>query len=371
MHRNESDSPRGRIALIKTLADASTEMDRNAEQHLNACLYCRACETVCPSRVPFTQLMDEAKKRTYRPGPFTPFLRAWLRHRWVRLAFRAAIRLGQRVAFYRWGKYLPQPWNRLASLLRPFASSELPRSASPDTDEVVTLFRDCTTDSLNANALSAAETLLHALGVRVEYETSGHCCGALPQHQGDADTAQQLSKGIRQQAKTKQPLLCLPSACGAHLKERLHDSDIPVMDVANYLLQHPRFPQLDFAPLRKRVGLHEPCTLSRQWKLSGIDTQLLQRIPDIELITLPDNERCCGAAGTQLIQQAKQADALLLPKLAHAERLDLDIVVTHNIGCQLHWHQGLQQRPANTRVLHAITLLAQQLRHNPNDEPGD
>src|SRR5216683_6276646 len=67
--RAEMDSPRGRIYLMKALAEGTLELDADAVRHLDLCLECRGCETACPSGVHYGKLIEQARvyvERNYR-----------------------------------------------------------------------------------------------------------------------------------------------------------------------------------------------------------------------------------------------------------------------------------------------------------------
>src|SRR6516164_2017378 len=69
--RAEMDSPRGRIYLMKALAEGRLELDRDAVRHLDLCLECRGCETACPSGVQYGRLIEHARgyiERNWRRG---------------------------------------------------------------------------------------------------------------------------------------------------------------------------------------------------------------------------------------------------------------------------------------------------------------
>src|ERR1700739_4417989 len=79
----EMDSPRGRILLIKSLAEGRVGLSAPTFAHLQLCLDCRACETVCPAGVPYGRLIEAAKAEIERQRPGGPLRRAfrWLNFR--------------------------------------------------------------------------------------------------------------------------------------------------------------------------------------------------------------------------------------------------------------------------------------------------
>src|SRR5687768_17032290 len=57
----EADSPRGRIYLIRALAEGRAEINETTVGHLDSCLGCLACETACPAGVPYGEFLNEAR----------------------------------------------------------------------------------------------------------------------------------------------------------------------------------------------------------------------------------------------------------------------------------------------------------------------
>ena len=89
--------------------------------------------------------------------------------------------------------------------------------------------------------------------------------------------------------------------------------------------------------------------------------QLLASIPGLQLLVLPNQPGCCGAAGNYFIEQADHADRLRAEKLDQFGRQSADLLLTTNIGCRIFLGNGLRQRGARIAVLHPLALLARQL----------
>jgi len=58
---DENESPRGRIALLQGLASEALTADARLAEHLDHCLACRACESVCPSGVAYGRILDDGR----------------------------------------------------------------------------------------------------------------------------------------------------------------------------------------------------------------------------------------------------------------------------------------------------------------------
>lgn len=120
--------------------------------------------------------------------------------------------------------------------------------------------------------------------------------------------------------------------------------------------------QLKWAPLPARVAIHTPCSLTHILKQRISLFRLLSVIPEIELVELPNNARCCGAAGSYVLSHPEMADTLLEDKLEGILSLKPSIIVTANIGCRLHLQAGLRRRNLDIEVIHPVSLLNRQLK---------
>jgi glycolate oxidase iron-sulfur subunit len=87
----------------------------------------------------------------------------------------------------------------------------------------------------------------------------------------------------------------------------------------------------------------------------------LARIPELRLEPLANNQTCCGAAGTYMIQQPAVSAALGANKIEMLRQAAPDLVVTSNPGCALQLRAGLTEAGLALEVLHPIELIARQL----------
>jgi glycolate oxidase iron-sulfur subunit len=214
------------------------------------------------------------------------------------------------------------------------------------------------------DTLAAARFLLEASGVAV-FELAGtRCCGALPRHAGDIDRAAVESAATREALRETGVEVVLSCASGCHgdLRDQVAaGSALRVLDIHAFLARDPGFAALRFRPFAARAALHLPCTQVNVVGATAPISDLLARIPQLEVLSLPEQPRCCGAAGSYFIEQPDFADRLQAQKLDQVAGLAPDLLLTTNIGCRIHLGNGLKARSSAIPVLHPLALLAQQL----------
>lgn len=389
---SEADSPRGRIALMSGAANARIPMNARYVQHMDRCLTCRACERVCPNNVAYGRLIDQARTMIQanvqvraidggggrsrqgclryflervliaHPARFDmlrPFVRLMIKSRLLAMLLRLKILKKHALIQSQWfltRRHLPGHFWRTS-----YPAKGRPRGA-------VALFLGCVTRVIDMETLLSALTVLNRLGYTVHVPRAQTCCGALYQHAGLADEAAALARRNHQAfaGLDIQAILSTASGCGAQLvdvaaQSPAHATAVPVMDIHQFLAGQD-WSGIHFAPLQRKVAVHEACTLRNVLRASNHLYPLLARVPGLEIQALAGNDQCCGAAGTYYLDQPEFANALLDDKLQAIEQANPDYLVTANVGCALHMANGLLKKGKNIEVLHPVTLLARQMR---------
>lgn len=322
---DESESPRGRIALIEAWAEGALPASDALQSHVDHCLLCRACERMCPAKVPYASLVDRFRAAT-RP------------------ASRKLISRGVRAGLDALSRF---------SRLKPF----YPAHGAPRAE--VMLFVGCTGTALDRATVRDALFVLNRLGVAVRVPERQACCGALDRHAGDAAQAQDLIARNLAAFGDAVPVLYVASGCGSFLKDYGQYAD----SGAEFAAQATEFCTFvdrliatgpsPWQPVPTRVVLHTPCTLRDG---EAATRRLLQAIPEMILTPLEGTE-CCGAAGSYMLEHPHLARQLRQPVLERIAEVRPDILVTSNIGCALHLRAGLR----GVEVLHPASLLARSL----------
>lgn len=372
LDQHEAESPRGRIAVARRLASGQLPVSAETVGHLDRCLACLACEAVCPSQVEYEEILIQTRALLKPSRPPRGRLSRWLADPaiLVRLA-----RLGSALRAGYWLPPLARWWPGSSRLRR--LAAEMPRTparvplplpllpaAATGARGRVILFPGCIASVFDHDTLDAARILLGALGHEVAMPTAPVCCGALALHAGDVEAAArsaQATHAVLQACDAETALVCASGCLGSLRDHGMPGSALRIDDVLAFLAVDVRWPQLRFKALPQRVAVHLPCTQMHVGSGKQPLLQLLASIPGLQLLVLPDQPGCCGAAGNYFIEQADHADRLRAQKLDQVARQSADLLLTTNIGCRIFLGNGLRQQGAATPVLHPLALLARQL----------
>lgn len=367
---DEESSPRGRIALVKAIVQDGAPADAKSLSTFSECLGCRACETACPSGVPYESILlfgREALAKVSDPLPWPARGLLWtIRSRWrLRLAARLWHVLGKAVIrFARLFRPSTPPFALLAALPDPEPAVVSETPPSPE----AALHRGCLMDVFFSGTNARGQALLTSRGLPTGWLPEGLCCGALHAHQGDPETARRLAKAVilAHEASGARTLLNLAGGCSAFLKgypelfpegdpwhERARHLSEAVRDVASLVVEGGSAPghsegvltYQDSCHLRHGLGIvKEPREI-----LSGLG----------EYRELPSAASCCGSAGIYNMIRPDISGRIIRDKVEEALALGAQVVVTSNPGCLLQWKVGVRQAGADLEVRHLVDQLVQ------------
>ncbi|HEY9051855.1 MAG TPA: (Fe-S)-binding protein [Gammaproteobacteria bacterium] len=366
VYQNEAESPRGRISLIQAYARGMLEIDSRAYEHLDHCLGCMACEAMCPSKVPYGRLLNQAKSILH-PGSSSFILNRILEANTKQNGvdrFRFISSLLNKTGLISIAGKLPGKQIRAASQIisscNPVKLDSIYTAQEPVGS--ILLFTGCMSQSYDGQALEDSIKLLNYYGFNVHVPQDQYCCGAMHSHNGQADKASELETKNRElfEKTSADTVIYTSNGCGAHL--RSYASSFKTIDVASFLIQNTRIQSSDFMPMEDSIMVHESCSSQNKLKISGISRQLLQHIPNMNLLAFQKPNLCCGAGGGHLVSYPELANELLADKLSQLQSSSVKYLVSDNLGCSLHYKSGLAKMGLKIEVIHPVTLLAMQLK---------
>jgi len=381
--RCEMDSPRGRIYLMKALAEGRIDLDDDVARHLDLCLGCRGCETACPSGVHYGRLIEGARsfvERNHRRGGIDRLKRRAVssifpypdRLRLLLAPFRVAERIGLRPALRAiaprairdWLDLLPTP-ERDA---RPLATET---TAAPRIDApTVVVHHGCVAQVLANSENLNSERLLAAAGYKVVRLASTSCCGALDLHSGNDARAREFARMNVRAFKNSgaDAIISAASGCSvaiAEYRDLLKDEpefagdarvvSSKVRDLSGLLLEAPRQSKREF---RCRVTFHDACHLAHGLGVREAPRKLLASIPGVTIVEMAESDLCCGSAGSYNLTEPAMARELARRKADNIAATGADYVVLANPGCEFQIAAELRRRGSKIKVTHLADFLA-------------
>ena len=374
----ETDSPRGRIYLIRALAENRIENQDVVRKHLDRCLDCRACETACPSGVQYGAILEEARSKIESSRPksgltaaLTRFLLRQLiiRQKRLRAAFwlgRTAEVLGLR-KLLRAVRLLPKSIDSIAPHVPPARhrhplKTGLHRPDGPVRGRVG-LFTGCVMEQLFGHVNRATLDLLLANGFEVVVPANQRCCGALLVHAGLPADARPLARANIEAFGEVDTVITNSAGCGCAMRdydELLDDASgaqfaKKCQDISAFLADEglSRTP----APRAERAAYDDPCHLSHGQGVRHQPRQLLAQVPQLQLVEHNAPEDCCGSAGIYNLVQPKIATAIGEKKARDLEAARISLVITGNPGCMLQISSHLRRIGSKAQVVHPVELL--------------
>ena len=384
----ETESPRGRIALMKAVNEGRIGMTDTVVSHWDRCIQCRACEIACPSGVAYGNLIEATMaqaERTRKPGFLMRTVSSLaydhlIPHRGRLRAVVSLARIYQKSgiqALLRRSKVL-----NVAPSLADLESSMPPipdrgfqargKTVPPvgERRARVGMLSGCVMPLLHGPEMDAVVSVLVRNGCEVVVPNGQVCCGAINSHVGDLDTTRRLArKNIDVFSAAGLDAVVVASAgCGARMKEydhllkadpeyadRARDFSETVKDIHEFLVDLPFDPPV--GRVEQRVTYQDSCHLGNAQRITDAPRQILRSIPGVDLVELPNSGRCCGAGGTYAITERDLSLRVLASKMDDFQTTNAEVLTTANPGCLMQLQYGVADRGLPAQVKYVTDLL--------------
>ena len=402
----ETDSPRGRIHLLRVALEGKASITPELARHFDTCLGCMACLTACPSGVQYDKLLEAARpqleRHVRRPLADRLFRRLIFalfpyprRLRWLALELWAYQRLGLQRLVRATGllELLPARL-RAMEAVAPRVSIAGAWSSMPDVIPAagpprrrVALLLGCVQRVFFSDVNRATARVLAAEGCEVVMPQAQGCCGALMLHAGLEDDAAALARrfidAFEPSLAAVDAIVINAAGCGSTLKEYGHLlRDDPAYaaraealaarcrDVSEVLADlEPRAPR---HPVPMRVAYHDACHLQHAQGVSAEPRRVLAAIPELDVREVPEGGLCCGSAGIYNLVEPEAADALGRRKAGNVLSTGADAIVSSNPGCLLQLGSALERQGRPLRTMHLVEIVDASIRGEttPAAAPG-
>ena len=387
----ETNSPRGRIYLMKLGNAGEVPMDEQFVGNFDACLGCMACVTACPSGVKYDQLIEAVRPQIERNWERTPADRLFRTLIFSLFPYPARLRpaaffgtlyqrLGIRRLLARAGVLdrLPARFASMEALLPDLSLRDVVSRQPAFTPAVgptrhrVGLLSGCIQRVFFGDVNAAATRVLAAEGCDVIAPKQQQCCGALSSHAGREEEALDRARALIEVFETAEvdTIAVNVAGCGSSMKEygvllrddpayadRAAAFSAKVRDISELLAEIGGVATRH--PIPARVAYHDACHLRHAQGIQAQPRAVLRSIPDLTVTDIPEADICCGSAGIYNLVQPEPAEELGRRKVDNIASTHPDAVVTANAGCLLQIRRYLD---AGVPLFHPVQLLDASIR---------
>ena len=384
----ETESPRGRIALMKAVNEGRIGMTDTVVSHWDRCIQCRACEIACPSGVAYGNLIEATMaqaEKTRKPGLIARAVSSIAFDHLIphRGRLRAVVSLAR--IYQKSGIQSLLRRSKVLNIAQSLADLESSMPTIPDTGfqaqgktvppigerrARVGMLSGCVMPLLHGPEMDATVRVLARNGCEVVVPDGQVCCGAINSHVGDLDTTRRLARQNIDvfSAAGLDAVVVASAGCGARMKEYGHlleadpqyadkagDFSETVKDIHEFLVDLPFVPPA--GQVKQRVTYQDSCHLGNAQRITDAPRQILRSIPGVDLVELPNSGRCCGAGGTYSITERELSLRVLSSKMDDFETTGADVLATANPGCLMQLQYGVADRSLPSRVKYVTDLL--------------
>lgn len=384
----EQHSPRGRVHLIKSVAEGRLVVDEDFSDPVFVCLDCRACTTACPADVDVGGLIEEARGQVRQAMP----LKGW-KGTTSKLLLEGLFphinrlhSLGSLLKFYQKSglqkvvrktgliHIMPKHLVEMEAIMpeigtpvqKKFKDQEIIKAKGESKREVAML-TGCIMDVMFSDINESTINVLTKNGNDVLIPKNQTCCGALHVHAGDRETGRKLAKQNIEAFKDAKKVITNAAGCGCMLKEypelfreepewheKAEEFSKKVEDISKHLYDTGyEKPKVE---LNTRITYHDACHLAHGQGVREEPRDLLINIPGVEMVHMPNADRCCGSAGVYNITNPEMAGAVLESKMRNVPE-DVEMISMGNPGCMLQMAVGVKKYGRNQKIVHTVQLL--------------
>ncbi len=384
----EQHSPRGRVHLIKSVAEGKLEVNEHFMDPVFACLDCRACTTACPADVDVGGLIEEARGQIRQAMPLKGWKKA-VSHLFLHSLFPHHNRLytlgnvlklyqksGMQTFVRKTGliNIMPQHLAEMEAIMpevkkpvRKKYKHEKVIKAKGETKSTVAFLTGCVMDVMFSEINEATINVLTRNGNDVMIPQNQTCCGALHVHAGDREMGRKLAKQNIEAFQHAEKVIVNSAGCGCMLKEypelfredpvwrqKAETFSKKVEDISKYLYDTGY--KRPIAEIKARVVYHDACHLAHGQGIRDEPRSLLLDIPGVEMVEMANADRCCGSAGIYNITNPEMAKEVLDSKMKNVPK-EAEMIVMGNPGCMLQMAMGVQRNGRNQKIVHTVQLL--------------
>ena len=340
---NETDSPRGRVALVRAQTEGRLERSENYGDKFFRCLLCQACESVCPSGVELSGILQGAREDVAEHD-LLPERLAQLDQAITAQHNISGEDNAERLI---WAENLP-----------------VPPSGQGKTQAELAYFVGCVGSFYprSYNVPRAFVEILEKEGV--DYALLGGlewCCGYPQFIDGELSLAEEAIRHNVAKVKAlgaKQVVFTCPSCyhIWQHVYPEVLGEELGLelfhsTELLDRLMEEGR---ILVGPFPRTVTYHDPCDLGRKSDVFDAPRRVLERIPGLTLVEMKENREnahCCGGGGNLESYDADLGKGIAQRRIEQAGETGAQVVVSACQQCERTLGNAARANKVRVRVM--------------------
>lgn len=389
----ESYSARGRMLLMRYVAEGKVPPNDVVAHSLHTCTLCMACKAKCATKIPTTDLFIQYRNAMSEKVPLPLAKRVAFTGLTYRRLFDACLAMGKvfQGVLLKKARNGPGYFSRfpipaaglnqrrlLPSLAAKPLHALVPEVSSPGVGRPrrarVAFFPGCMLRYVYPEAGKAVIDVLTHNGIEVVLPKKFGCCGTPAITSGDFGSGEALARNnleVLTNLRGVDAIITACATCGTALQHEyglMLDGNNPLRSVwealAGKVQDFTQFLQGlgladDFKPLRRKITYHDACHLVRGMQVAAQPRALLKAIPGVEFVEMHDADRCCGCAGTFSATNYELSSRINDNKISNIRETGAEAVISGCSACNMHIQDGLRRNNVRATAMHTAQFLAE------------
>ncbi len=357
----ESESPRGRMQLIKGLIDEELKFNNLIMDRMFECNLCGYCKFKCPAKVRTVDAIKAARSRLNKDGYVPKPI----------VAISDAIKESKNI-------YNNAP-NTRTDWIDYMAMKEFVNIG--DRADAV-YFTGCST-ILTSRAMSIASATAAILN-KLEYKWTllgeeEWCCGNPFLAAGQIDNVEKFANHNIKAIKSTGAKTIITSCPGCYrvfveeYPDIIGDFGLEVLHITQVIEKGIDDDKLKFNNrIARRVTYHDPCELGRYQGVFEPPRKILESIPGMKFSELSHTKnftQCCGAGGLMKTTFQDLSKKMGIRKLKEANEVKAEVIVSSCQTCKLNIMDAIQENRAQLKTVDIAELVAKAIGAKEMESP--
>jgi len=235
---------------------------------------------------------------------------------------------------------------------------------------VVDIFIPCFVDQIFPETAFNMVKVLEKLGVEVNYNPNQTCCGQMSFNTGFWDDAKTIGSKFIHDFPNDRYIVAPSASCVGYVRnyfpELFHNTGLHleykqiqknIYEFSDFLVNVLDVHDVG-ATFNAVITYHDACAALREYGIKEQPRVLLNKVNELRLVEMEENEVCCGFGGTFSIKNEPISSAMAQQKVNNAVNTGAEYIVSTEASCLMHLDGYIRRNKIPIGVKHIADILA-------------